>query len=385
MAAKRASRRAAGEGSIFEEAGRYRAQLVVDGKTRRRWAATRQEAVKALESLKAEARRNIRSSDARQRLEKYLTDWLEENVAGRIRPATKQHYAFILKQYVLPELGHVRMVDLNPQKLRRWLKGLRDRGLAEHTVANAFRRLSTALNDAVKDRILTDNPCALIESPCPGTVNVNALDGEQLIRLLTAARSDRLYALFALAGLLGLRRGELLGLRWSNVTLDGSTPSIHVCEQQKYLKGADGRFHVDFDVPKTRGSVRTVPLPEELVAVLHAWRKEQTEERLLIGPRWIAEDLVFTSTTGTPMTPNRPGIVLKHLLKQADLPVVSFHSLRHTAGSLMLAGGAQLIDVSGVLGHASVATTARTYAHSFEAGRREAVNCASNLLRRKGA
>jgi integrase len=182
-----------------------------------------------------------------------------------------------------------------------------------------------------------------------------------------------------------VQSGELLGLRWGRVHLDGQTPRIEIREQLQRLPGTPGKQQIHRETPKGRrdrrsSSRRDVRLTPAHVTALRAHRSRQAAERVALGEAWRGEDLVFTSMAGTPIIDSRLRLIFKAQLQRAGLPHVTFHSLRHTAGSLMLAAGAQIIDVSRVLGHASVLITANIYAHSFEEGQYEAIAGGTNLV-----
>jgi integrase len=209
------------------------------------------------------------------------------------------------------------------------------------------------------------------------------LDEPQIVKLLDGLADHRLAALYALASATGIRQAELFGLRWPAVTLDGDDPAIIVREQLQRIKGKDGTRQLHRETPKTAAGRRTIPLSVELVATLRAHRTRQMKERLILGDAYHGEDLVFTSEDGTPLEAGAVLRQLKRALKRAALPEVTFHSLRHSAGSIMLAHRAQLIDVSHILGHSSPAVTAKIYAHSFDEGRRQAIAASSAALLRR--
>lgn len=198
-----------------------------------------------------------------------------------------------------------------------------------------------------------------------------------LLRTLTG---HRLYALYALACATGMRQAELMGLRWPAVDLDAGT--LLVREQLQRIKGADGKRQIHREDSTKNRKDRLILLSPELVEVLRAHAARQAEAQLIHGEAYHGEDLVFTSEDSTPPETGALSRQFKRSLKRAELPDVTFHSLRHSAGSIMLAHGAQIVAVSEVLGHSSVAVTARLYAHSFDASRRQAIAAVSAALLR---
>jgi integrase len=213
---------------------------------------------------------------------------------------------------------------------------------------------------------------------------VQALDQGQIKSLLAALRGHRLFALFALDCTLGLRRGELIGLRWRNVRLDGPKPHIRVREQlQRFKNEATGKRERVRVTTKTKAGARIIPLSAALVDLLLAHKEQQKLEREIIGASWHGEDLVFTSELGGPINERNLLRTLKRALRRAQLPDVSLHSLRHSASSIMLSNGGNPVDVAAILGHSSPEITVRIYAHSFDEGRQEAVEGASGILHKK--
>ncbi len=178
-----------------------------------------------------------------------------------------------------------------------------------------------------------------------------------------------------MAARLGLRRGELIGLRWSDVDLEGA--QLRVASQIQQIRGQSVRTSV-----KTRAGNRTLPLDHDLVAILRDHRRNQEEEQRLLGPAWQDHGLVFPSECGTPLSPRSLARQVDRLLAAAGLPRRRLHDLRHTAATLMLAAGVPMVDVSHMLGHSSAEVTARVYAHSLPEQRLRAVAAVTRLLDR---
>jgi integrase len=211
----------------------------------------------------------------------------------------------------------------------------------------------------------------------------------------------RLYALYFVALATGMRQAELIGLRWKNVQLvekDGKQPHIRVREEIRPVEGKPTRLP-----PKSKHSRRDIWLDEATIAVLASHRIRQHDEKMRWRnerPDWNSDDLVFPSEVGTPLGNNNVRRHFKATLKKAyNLPkkqgdwteahkksyAIRFHDLRHSAGSLMLLGGASIADVKEILGHSSIAVTAVIYLHSYEDTKRDAVAGAAQLLRARGA
>ncbi|BFU46704.1 site-specific integrase [Krasilnikovia sp. MM14-A1004] len=191
--------------------------------------------------------------------------------------------------------------------------------------------------------------------------------------LIEVIQGDRLEALWVCALTVGLRRGELLGLRWSDLDLPAGTLTV-----RQTLLRVDGQLR--FSEPKTVRSRRTVPVPERTVELLRAQRRRQAAERLLAGERWRDFGLVFASTIGTPMEPRNLDRAWHAVRAQADLPWLRLHDLRHACATFLLASGASPRRVMKTLGHSQISLTMNTYGHVLAEVERAAVDAAADRL-----
>jgi integrase len=396
--ARKPKSRADGEGTIYEEApGKWRGELYIEGRRIVRKGPTRKAVAAKLADLKKARDLRLKVADGRQTLTQWFAYWLDvvAPLEG-LKLKTIESHRWACAHYILPYLGHILLCNLDEGHVERWLstllatpaQGRPGETLSPSTVRLALRRLRTALNLAVARRAIPENVAQRVKAPAGQGIEVGAegdlglyLEPDQIQTLLAYLREHRLFALYALAVTIGARQGELIGLRWSNVHLDAAEPHLVIREQLQRLKGEGGRRQLHRDTTKNKQS-RQIPLSAELVAILRAHRARQAAERLILGEAWAGEDLVFTSTTGTPLDGSRLLRQFKAACARAGLPEVTFHSLRHSAGSVMLAEGCQIVDVSEVLGHSSPQVTAKVYAHSFKEGRQRAVEAASRVLLR---
>jgi len=308
---------------------------------------------------------------------------------GNRKAATNAGHRDTCGRYVVPYLGDLALDAIRPHHLDDWRDKLKAAKLSTWTINGAFRRLRAALNVAVKRGMIARNPCLQVDAPPAGPRRTAVLDEPQLRRLLDALAGDRLYPLFAVAGTLGLRPSELIGLRIGTLFLDGDAPALVIREQLQRFKGADGKQVVHRERSTKGGdendpNPRTIPLSAELVAILRAHLTAMKAERLKRGEGAPdPDDLLFVTERGTPINDRNLLRTLHRACKRAGVPRTSLHGLRHTAGSVMLANGEQIVDVAAVLGHKNPNITAEIYAHSFDAGKRSAVNAASAALLRR--
>jgi integrase len=291
----------------------------------------------------------------------YLPEWL----AGKrkLRPSTRASYQQHLDDHLVPLLGRVKLTSLRAAHIERALTALMagdaKSGRAPLSVATARRVFSTlrgALNSAVKQRRITFNPCAGVEVPAEPHTTATTWSAEQVGVFLRAAEGDRLAALFRLVLLRGLRRGEAVGLRWSDVDLAAGT--LRVAQAAVLVNG-----EVHIGDPKSRAGARVISLDPRTVAALRAHRKAQNAERLAWAGAYDENDLVFAQATGEVEQPSRVTRRFRAIAKAAGLPSIKLHEGRHTAASLALRQGASMKEVQELLGHSTYALTADTYSH----------------------
>lgn len=280
-----------------------------------------------------------------------------------------------MRLYLTPELGRVRLGQLTPAHVQRLYAGLLGRGLSPSTVRRVHAALHRALGQAVRWRLATSNVADLVDPPQPVRKEMVALTPVHVRLLLEAATGERLEALFAVAVTAGLRRGELLALRWSDVDLDDGFVRVVGSLARARGKG------VAITNPKTPRSRRRVELTATAVDALQRHRAVQAAERLAAGPWWKTGDLVFTNHQGGFLAVKDVYAAYHRVLDRAGLPRVRFHDLRHTAATLMLSRGVHPKVASEMLGHSTIAITLDLYSHVTETMQREAARVVDALLR----
>jgi integrase len=365
-----ARKRNAGEGSIFERAdGRWCAQLDLgweSGRRRRKYVygATAAEVQDQLLKARSDLKAGLPVATDRQTVEQFLDRWLEA-VRPSVRPRTFQGYAILVRNHIVPELGRLRLDKLAPQHVQAALVRKSASGLSSQTVRHIRAILRIALNQAIKWELVARNAASLSVVPKLEHKGFRSLSPDDARHLLDAARGERLDAVYTVALSLGLRMGEILGLRWQDVDLDGAMLTVN---QAIYRIAGKGLVAAE---PKTDRSRRALFLPDGVLRALRAHRLRQLQERLAAGSRWHDSGLVFTSSIGTPLEPRNLFRSFKTLLRKAGLPDVRFHDLRHSAASLLLAQGVPMRAVMELLGHSNISTTADIYSHVMPAMMRD--------------
>ncbi len=382
-----------GDGSVYPDGDRWRAYLIIDGKRVTRSASDEKGANRKLQELIKLRDSGVEVGTGKMKLSDWLDRWLDILTEAGKKAKTIEGHRECCRLYINPYLGDRKIEAIRASHLDDWRKQLRTKKLSDSTIQGAHRRLRAALNVAVKRRMIVRNPVDQVEAPTVGKRRVKALDTTQVGQLLDtfATERHRLYPLFVLACTTGMRQAEMIGLRVGALTLAGESPQLIVREQlQRITDRETGKKVFHRQTPKgedDESHERTIPLSPAVVTILKAQLARLQLERRTRGDLTPIgdDDLVFTTERGTPINDDNLRRTLNRALKRARLTHVTFHSLRHSAGSVMLAEGAQLVDVSAVLGHGNPLITARIYAHAFDAGKRSAVNSASNALLRKGA
>ena len=364
-------KKANGEGSITQmENGRWRVRVMIDGKRHSAYTDTRKEAQAKYREFYGNAEKGLLPSPEKLTLGQHMERWLGDVVKGAVRPRTHKGYGDVARLHILPALGKVKLSQLQPNQVQQLYGQLAASGLAPKSVRNVHAVLRRALNQAVDWNLVPRNVATLAHPPRAARHEVEVLSPEQVRTLLTAARGDRWEPLIVSALATGMRQGELLGLKWADVDLTRRT--IHV---QRQLQ-RDGTFAE----PKTAKGRRTIDLPASCVAMLKDYRRQQTEERLLVGPEWQHNDLVFCTHQGRPLSQRNILRAYKLILRRASLPPVSFHALRHTAATLLLLQGVHPKVVQERLGHSNISMTLDIYSHLIPSMGRAAADQLDALL-----
>ncbi|MHB1988904.1 MAG: tyrosine-type recombinase/integrase [Acidimicrobiales bacterium] len=287
--------------------------------------------------------------------------WLPGLKLEDLRASTISMYERSAKTYVLPHLGSLRLRDVTPTHLKAWLNTLKSAGVGDRTIEIAgvtvHKILKGALNLEIVARNAADNDAVRDARPRPKAEPPRVWTRDELRAFLDSQRQDRLFALWRVVAMSGIRRGELCGLTWPDVMpLEGAT-----------LKVSRTRVVVDYKVvesePKTDASRRNIRLDPVTVAALRAHRASQAGERLAAGELWQGSDYVFCDELGRPYHPDRLTRTLAAKAKAAGLPPIKFHALRHGHATAALENGISLKVISERLGHSSIQITGDIYSH----------------------
>lgn len=369
------SKRGNSEGTIRKRPdGRWEARISLPGGGRKSlYGVTRAEVAQKLTALQRDLDRGLPVPDDRLTVGQFLDRWLEASVKPSVRPRTYESYAGHVHRHLKPALGQIPLSRLSPAQVQDFLNKRIESGLSPTTAISIRATLRRALNMAMRWELVVRNVATLIDPPKPGKFRARPWTPEEASAFLEAARGNRLEALYNLVMATGLRQGEALGLRWEDVDLDAGIFTVRHSLQSRGGK----RFLTE---PKTASSVRLLPLPAFVVRQLRDHRARQNRERLLAGEAWEDSGLVFTTRTGRPMEGTDVTKRFQKLTRQAGLPQIRFHDLRHTCGTFLLAKGVDLQVIKQVLGHTTIAVTSALYAHVTPALEHEAMHRMDELL-----
>ncbi|MFN2488616.1 MAG: tyrosine-type recombinase/integrase [Actinomycetota bacterium] len=373
-------RRGHGEGSVWiRPDGRWQGRLDLgwQGGQRRSkdvYGRTQREVVDKLDQARRLQQRGVPLGAERTTLGQLFDWWLKDVTPDRVKPSTQLYYADKVRLHLKPHLGRVRVVKLGPSHVQAWMRARLDAGMSAGHVAGCLRVLRVFLNDCMRFGYVESNVAKLVKPPKQDRHEVTPLTPDEARRLLDAAVGDRLEALYAVCVALGLRRGEALGLCWSDVNLDTRTLRV-----RQALVRVGGRTM--FTTPKSERSRRTLPLPQTCVDALRAHKRSQLVERLAAGSVWRDHDLVFSASIGTPLDPRTLARHYQRLCERAGVGHRRFHDLRHSAASLLLAQGVSARVVMETLGHSQISLTMNTYAHVMPVLMRDAADAMDRALR----
>lgn len=348
---------------------------------------TRKDAVAWFTKKAEELRQGIAPADDRQTVEHYLTQWLT-SIEGTVSASALHAYRNHVETHITPAIGKIRLTELRALHIeaavRTWqMKSAGRRKekvpLSSRTVGHVFATMRTALKRAVRQRSIAWNPCDGVDAPRVERKEMRSLDAAAAAALVKACSENTIGAAIVTSLGTGLRRGELLALRWGDVDLDAGTLTV-----QRAIERADRQSR--FKDPKTKRSRRTISLPRFVVDRLRRHRTERAQWLRAKGlGRLSAETLVF-ERAGEPWVPNTFGTAFARALHDAGIPHVRLHDLRHSFASMALAAGVDLKTVSSALGHSTISTTADVYAHVTDSLMRDAAEKIDEAisLRREG-
>jgi integrase len=386
-------KRGNGEGSIYPfkrdgvkvgYRGSYTVHTASGPKRRYVSGKTREDVRQKLTKAMAGRDTGLVVDDKNMSFGEFLDAWISDTVRGTVRDSTLWRDKSLIANHIKPALGRIKLKNLNAIHLQGMYRDRLDRGISEDkglsgsTVQKIHHIVHKALGQAVKWDLIPRNPAESVKAPTPSSKEMRPLSADEARTLLRAAKGNRLEALYILAVHTGMRRGELLGLKWDDVDLDTGVPRVRV---RRTLTRTGGGKGLALGEPKTKASRRTVRLTPGAVDALRRHRARQAEERLKVGNLYADRGLVFAGESGGLINPsNLRQRSFIPLLRAAGLPQITFHDLRHTCASLLFSKNVHPKFVQELLGHARVAITLDIYSHMLPGMGGEAADAMGDAL-----
>ena len=377
-----AKKRANGDGSIRKRKdGRWEGRYVVGhdpitGKmiSRNVLGKTQAQVKEKLRTAIENSKRLDYTQTGKYTVGQWMDEWFEAYAKVKVRPSSHQTYKGYIENHIKPNIGDIPIEKLTSLQLQKFYRLLltegrvpriesekQPKGLSAKTVRNINQVISSAMDMAVRHKLILTNPTEGCELPKVEHREMKTLPAERLGAFLREAKESGVYELYYLDLATGLRRGELLGLKWEDIDLQNGI--IHVRRQVARVDGEVKEMPL-----KTKNSYRNISISQDAVAMLTEMEAHRSS------------DYVFPSSTGGPISPDGVNNMLHRVLKRAGLPSIRFHDLRHTFATLALQNGVDIKTVSGMLGHFSAGFTLDTYAHVTTSAQKEAARTMGNVL-----
>ncbi|GAC1656448.1 MAG: site-specific integrase [Ktedonobacteraceae bacterium] len=368
--ASRGRRRGHNEGSIYQRKdGRWAASISLEGRKRKTfYGKTRKEVQEQLKVALRDQQQGTLATGNRQTVGQFLEYWLEEVHKEAIRLSSYVKYRALLDRYVFPAFRNVQLQKLTQQQVQALYSRKSKEGLAPETVRGIHRMLHKALDDAVLWGQVPRNVSDSVTLPRLARNEIKPLNREQARQLLDAAHEHRMEALLTVALATGMRRGEILGLHWKDIDFENRSVQV------RHTVDRIGKFGIMESEPKTSSSRRKILLPDFVIESLKEHRTRQTEARLKVGEAWQENDLVFCNIYGGFWDPANLLTSFGKLLKDAGLPHMRFHDLRHSTATILLTMGVHPKVVQELLGHTNISLTMDTYSHVLPSMQRDAMD-----------
>ena len=305
----------------------------------------------------------------------WMDTWLEKYKKNNIKPTTYDQYECLIRYRIKPELGDTLLIDLKPEQVQSLYNKLIEQGLSVRTVHLVHTILHGALKKAVKCGLIIRNVCEAVELPRGAKKERRVLTFEEQEILLTELKKDRWGAAYIFALFTGLRRGEVLALRWDDIDLDNGIICVNkTLNRVKSYENDKKKTRLIVTTPKTEKSKRMIPIVASLIPLLKEQKRLLKEEKRIAGNTYEDNHLVFPTETGSYIDPANYNRKFYKIIKACGLPKANPHSLRHSFATRALEAGVDLKTTQELLGHSSIDITANLYMHVLMQQKRNDIN-----------
>jgi integrase len=376
-----AGKRGNGEGTIYQRGSDNRWMGVIqlgysaNGRPIRRTvsAKTRAEVVKKFKELQRNVDSGLPVPDATITVSGLFETWRQDVLSHQVSKSCGDHYMSVARNHIVPTLGRKKLTDLTTSDVDRLISQKIAEGLSISTVRRIRSVLAQAVDQGIRWGWVNRNVATLARAPRSVRSEGRTLTVPEARLFLEHLKGHRLETLFTLMLMTGLRRGEALGLKWTDLDTKKGVLTV----RRQLLREDEGLITRD---TKTQRSRRVINLPRPMLDILKAHHKKQEKARTALGVGWVDSGFIFTTEIGGPLDPRNLLRDFKKVCADAGLGDWHLHELRHSAASLMLASGVKLQVVSEVLGHSSIRMTADVYGHILDPDRESAAAAMADVL-----
>jgi integrase len=391
-----ANKRANGEGSINKyvvnginkgwrasiSSGRHE-----NGKLIRKqfYGKTQKEVKEKLEEYKKQLSLGALPSDDKLTLEQWYYTWLFDYRIKDLKPKSFEKYEGIYRNYIKDtQLGRLKLKDLRATHLQKYYNDLMDNNKKPtSTIKSLNTRLKPCLAEAEKQGYIQKNYCKLVTLPKDNTTReIKVLTPEQQKLFINDLVGHELEMLFLTALSTGLRLGEILGLKWSDIDFNTGTLTVNRTLQRvtEIDRNGNRESKVIEQLPKTKNSIRTIPIPKNILVKLKDYKVQQSKNKLQIGELYVNNDYVFCDKLGYPLDDKRPNRNLKSILTKLNIEPLKFHGLRHTYATRLFEASVPPKTVQVLMGHYDISITMDIYTHVMESSKLEAVDKLNDIF-----
>ena len=384
------SKRGNGEESVCRRPdGRWQGSITIGRDDRGRlirkyfYGKTRKETSEKLNRAIEELRDNrfINKSD-NPTVEQWCHEWLWSYKRNSVKQKTFDQYETILRTHIIPDIGDIRLADLKTMHIQRIINKMHDSGLSHRTIEVMKIVIHAALKQAQRNKLVSENVCENVVLPRKQPKHIRVLNEDEQTKLIAALKDNYIGRGLLFALYTGMRRGEVLALKWSDYDKNEKTISITKALSRVRTYNKDGnKTMLTVTTPKTDTSIRTVPLIDKAVELLAEHKRKQERYMELVGDYYTDNDLIFSSSRGDYLDPGNFNRKLNKTVKKIGIAQISPHALRHSFATRGLEAEVSLKAMQELLGHSSITVTGDIYTHILKEQKRKEISKLNDVFK----